>query len=41
MNADARLSGKHCLITAAGAGIGRRSSTLAYAHAGAMGVLAP
>jgi 2-keto-3-deoxy-L-fuconate dehydrogenase len=35
MNADARLSGKHCLITAAGAGIGR-ASALAYAHAGAM-----
>lgn len=35
MNAQARLSGKHCLITAAGAGIGR-ASALAYARAGAL-----
>jgi 2-keto-3-deoxy-L-fuconate dehydrogenase len=33
--AGARLSGKHCLVTAAGAGIGR-ASALRYAHEGAL-----
>jgi 2-keto-3-deoxy-L-fuconate dehydrogenase len=35
MNAGARLSGKHCLVTAAGAGIGR-ASALRYASEGAL-----
>lgn len=33
-SANTRLAGKHCLITAAGAGIGR-ATAIAFAHAGA------
>src|SRR5271170_7053198 len=35
MNAGSRLSGKHCLVTAAGAGIGR-ASALKFAGEGAL-----